>query len=284
MSQDPDKCDAADGGGGPCITLIDGKLIAGGTVDVGKDTCNPAPSVKQDGITGNSIPLVIEKSSDLWGMPDRGTPSCAGLPSISESDYEIEKGKGGAGDKITLSPGIYTKGIKITGSKTVVTMNPGMYCLDGDLSITAGSLNGQNVMFVMRPNSSINIQTDGPVSLSAPADDGVEPLTATECIPDDSIYTGYCWSGFLVYMPYENTGLIAFAGGNTSTYTGTIYAPGPPVPSSQPKCKITGNAENISINSSIICYTVQVGGTGNIDIKYLKDANAQSPAIVELSK
>jgi len=191
-------------------------------------------------------------------------PSCKGLPTVTKSKYN---------SNATLNPGIYTGGIEVTGDKTVVTLNPGMYCLQGNLSVTSGSIIGSNLMFYMK-SGSVNISTSKPVSLYAPTEEA-------NCIADPDLAPD-CWSGFLVYMPYENNGTVFMAGGGSTTYTGTVYAPGPP--KSGYKCEFLGSQEDAMLNASVICYTVKISGTNGLTVNYDDKLNAQSPGSIELAE
>lgn len=175
----------------------------------------------------------------------------------------------------TLSPGVYKNGIQVAGKGTVITLSPGMYCLDGNFSVPSGSVIGSNVMIYMRKGS-VSINTSQPVSLAAPTEDA-------NCIHDDAIQAGFCWSGFLFYMPPANLGTISLAGGGTTSYTGTIYATGE-VQGGGAKCSILGSQEETKMKTSIICYTVEVGGTNSLNIVYDPNLNAQSPGSLELTE
>lgn len=268
-----------------CIKVDDGSInLAGSLSQHANSNCEDEAGNELPGIVGD----INENSDDLWAGNDPGMPGCESIPGM----VKIEDGKDGKynnvgtvpGHPLVLSPGIYPKGIKISGVNSVVSLSPGMYCLDEDLVVNSGSLVGEDVMFVMRKSSSININTSQPVTLSAPGKAAGEAEDPNDCIEDSSISAAFCWSGFLVYMPYSNKGTITFSGGNTTTYTGTIYAAGPTLHENDTKCKIVGNGEELGLKASLICYTIDVGGTGTIKIDYYDEINAQSPAILELSK
>lgn len=264
------SCDSGSRDGQPCVQVINGTINLGGTMDEGGPKCKDENNVEQPGIRGP----VNENSSDLWSGQDPGMPGCTGLPTITNGTYS---NVGSAGHPYDLYPGIYTNGINISGTNSSVRFNRGMYCLDNNLDVQSGSLVGSDVMFVVRgSNTSVKILTSGSVTLSGPA-------TPYE-IPDNTIYPGFKWSGFLIYMPYANKGVVNLGGGNSSNYTGTIYAPGPAQGTNTYKCSILGNTDEIGLNASLICYTVDIGGTGGVNITYHDDSNAQSPPMIELSK
>ena len=93
---------------------------------------------------------------------------------------------------------------------------------------------------------------------------------------------GQQWAGMLLYVDPANTGLVNISGTSDSSYTGTIYAPSPAQPSSQHKCTITGNGENIGLNSQVICNTVKIDGDSHLFIRYREEENYHLPPTVEL--
>lgn len=259
------SCYSVSRSGTSVVDIEGGSLIAGGDLyDNTKKDCK-----YNDGTIAD--PCLVVPDGDIYvdtPNPDNYDysyePSCKGLPTIATSKYN---------KNATLDPGIYTGGIIVSGDKTVVTLNPGMYCLGGDLSVTSGSIIGSNIMFYMS-GGSVNISTANPVSLYAPTEEA-------NCIADPDLAPD-CWSGFLVYMPYENNGTVFMAGGGSTHYTGTIYAPGPP--HSGYKCEFVGSQEDAMMNASIICYTVKISGSNGLAINYDDSLNAQSPGAIELTE
>jgi hypothetical protein len=183
-------------------------------------------------------------------------PDCSGLP---ERSYN--------GGSATLLPGIYADGIRVNASGTELVLSEGMYCFGDDVYMNGGSITGDGVMLYME---------DGDFELGGNVD---VHLTMSTDLVDAS---GNQWAGMLLYMDPANTGLISISGTSDSTYTGTIYAPAPASPSSQHKCTITGNGENLGLNSQMICNTVKVDGDAHLLINYNPDENFNLPPIVEL--
>ena len=268
------SCHSGEMNGSGCVIVQDGGINLAG------DWYSKTAKCKYQGV--DIVPAVQvehgidENSTELWTGTDPGMPGClksdgTSLPVVSNNKYNSDA---------VLSPGIYSKGIEISGKNTLVQMKPGMYCLDGDFSITGGTVTGDGVMFVMRSNSSVKITGNESVSLTAPG-------TIDQCISDPKFYDtdeNFCWSGFLIYMPFTNEGVVHLGGGNSTTYEGTIFAPGPAKNNDAKKCVITGNSESMGVNASIICHNVTVDGNGTISMKYYDKLNAQQPAIIELAK
>lgn len=217
---------------------------------------------------GNKVACITSSGGVHENAPNPFTysypfkPSCKGLSTYPVSKYN---------KSATLYPGNYPNGISISGKSTVINLEPGMYCLGNDFSASSGSVIGSNVMFYIA-GGGISLNTNDPVSLQAPTEEN-------NCIADPDLSPA-CWSGFLVYMPYENNAKVFFAGGGSTNYTGTIYAPGPP--KNGHKCEFVGSQEETTINSSIICYSIKVSGTNMINIHYDDELNAQSPGSLEL--
>lgn len=172
------------------------------------------------------------------------------------------------------SPGTYPNGIKITGSGDKIHLNPGLYCLDSDISMIGGSITGNGVMFYMR-GGSFNLGGSTIVTLQAITDlhgtaDGKQP--------------DFQWGGMLIYMPYANQGEVHIGGGSSSFYAGTIFAPGPRQTEGQDKCVIEGSGTTIGLAASVICYTVKITGSASVNINYDPKYNFQFPADLNLSQ
>ena len=153
----------------------------------------------------------------------------------------------------TLSPGNYTSISVKAGA--ALTLNPGIYCMDGDFSGTGGSITGAGVLIKMLQGS-FDLGGNSSVNLAAP--------------------TSGDWAGLLVYGE-PATSLIKLTGGSGSAYVGTIYAP-------QTQCEIRGGSGTLAVNSQLICRTIQVVGDGTVDITYDPDQNYRLPTTLELAK
>lgn len=184
-------------------------------------------------------------------------------PTCGSDTYDV----GSYNSDAVLSPGQYPNGIKVTGDNTDIELKPGLYCLGDDFSMTKGILIGSGVMFYMA-GGSFNV-----------GGGTVANLVYSSDLPDTG-NPDMNWSGMLIYMPEENHGQVILGGGSSTSYSGTIMAPGLPPndgnPDSQYKCIIGGNGTSESVNSSIICYTLKVAGTAELKITYKPENNLQS--------
>jgi hypothetical protein len=176
-----------------------------------------------------------------------------------------------------LSPGNYANGIIVSGSKEVLHLNPGLYCLDKDLSLNGGVITGKGVMFYMRGGS---VQLTGGVSVDLQAVTDSQSAPVFGAVGDPT----FQWGGMLIYMPFDNTGEVSIGGNSGSRYTGTIYAPGPRQTAGQDKCIVSGSGTSLGLNSSIICDSVRVEGSSNLTINYDQAMNFHMPAVMDMSQ
>lgn len=171
----------------------------------------------------------------------------------------------------TLSPGIYNAPVHINNGDW--TMEPGFYCFYNDLTINGGnpgaSLVGDDVMIVMY-SGSVNIGGSFEVTLDRP-----------NYIEDRN---GKNFGGFLFFMPYNNSGGIDISGSSGTTYSGTIYAPGPRSPASQEKCNLGGNGDTMGLDSSVMCHTIGIAGGSIINVDYQEETNYRNAPTIELAQ
>lgn len=180
-------------------------------------------------------------------------PNCNGLPTRSDNTEP-------------LLPGYYPNGIVIHNGTH--TMNPGLYCLNGNFTVNGGKLTGSELTVYMMPNG-------GGVSLSGGADVN---LTTGQSVLDAD---GNNFTGYLIFMDKNNLNGVDMAGNNGSFFAGTIYAPGPRNPASQEKCNIGGTNTSITMNSAIICNTIGIAGNSSVTIIYNPKQNRQMAISLE---
>lgn len=122
----------------------------------------------------------------------------------------------------------------------------GVYCINGDFLLGPGAhLTGDNVVLVIE-HGKVAISGDAEVNLSAPK--------------------GGDFQGLLMYVPIKNKSIIALNGSNSSSYQGTIFAPGAEI-------RLNGGDSNFGYHSQIIGYTIEVDGNSSINIKYIDEQN-----------
>ncbi|HEX3999784.1 MAG TPA: hypothetical protein VHX65_14635, partial [Pirellulales bacterium] len=107
------------------------------------------------------------------------------------------------GASVTLSPGTYIGRIQISGNAHV-TLLPGLYYLEGGMSISGGTVTGTGVTIYDSINS-ISISGSASVSLSAP--------------------TSGVYQGIVLFQNRTNIRPISISGSATVNLTGEVYIP-----------------------------------------------------------
>jgi hypothetical protein len=229
-----------------------GQQNGSGKVNVSNGEIHVVGTFREVGGSGIVSPNPSEGVShqSLANIP---VPDCSGLPSQNTSSN-------------ALQPGVYAGGIDIHNGTW--TMAAGMYCLKNDFRVNGGKLTGKNVLIVM---------LNGSVDMNGNAD---IILRRSNNIKDSA---GNQFGGMLFFMPYSNEGGIDLGGNSGTSYAGTIYAPGPR-DSSKNKCTFGGNSGTIGISSNIICNTIEVHGTANVEIHYKANQNYRLPPMLEMSQ
>ncbi len=186
------------------------------------------------------------------------TPDCSGLPNFGPTNINGVE---------TLSPGVYDS-LKFN-SGADVTLDPGLYCISGadpwSVETKGGSIvRGDGVIFYMMETTGGWKSAGGSqIELYAPTD-----------FRDPS---GNQWAGMLIYVHPDNTNDIILTGTSNSWYEGSIYALGS-------HCDVEGNGGGVAFKTQIICDTVRINGTGDLDLFYDEGRNYHIPAAVDLSQ
>lgn len=147
----------------------------------------------------------------------------------------------------TQSGGIITPGsIPATWISGTVTLQPGIYCISGDLKVNAHDhITGHGVLLYFI-DGGIKFNGNGVLDLSAPT-------------------TGD-YAGLLIYLPLTNSSDVEILGSSLNSYAGTILAPAS-------NFTITGDGSAAAINSQIIANTITLIGGSNITVHYDDNSN-----------
>src|SRR5262249_15046452 len=147
----------------------------------------------------------------------------------------------------TLSPGVYSGGISVSGTGSL-TLQPGIYYMDGGgFSFSGqGSLLGNGVMIYNAPGNG----NSGGISVSGHGSMGPSG-------PTSGPYQGVT---FFQDRTSKVTGNVQGAGGTTSI-TGTFYFAGA-------QLNVSGNGGVSNIGSQYISYDLTLGGNGGININW----------------
>lgn len=260
----PSSCGAGVQGGSGSVNITGGEFnIVGGFVqNGGAGTLSPYPNTGVQPEPYHPVP----------------SPNCSD-PTLNLPNYgDVQYSGHGAHE---MHPGIYGK-IKITGG--TITMDPGLYCLNGDFqfsntTISNSSSSDAGVLIYMASGSFSF--TGGAIDLH-----GLNPVTGTVTNPPptppfypstDGTGQPYDYSHYLILAPSTNTSSMTIMGNTGTTYTGTILAP-------SSACSLGGSGSTIGYQAQIICDTVNVGGTAAVNITNSAQNSAALPAILDLVK
>ncbi len=219
--------------------------------DPGEDDCEGDGTIRYYTNYSQSGNPDIEPSPsqapDRMPVPEVTVPDCSGLP--NHGDYS------GGG---TIDPGRYDRIRLNSGS---LTLNPGLYCLNGEFRITGGDVFGDDVTIFMNAGD-FTTPGNGEIQLSAP------DHTCTVCPP--------AMAGMLIYMPEWNTGDVNLAGNSTSYYVGSVYVP-------RGTIDVGGGSSALeTLHTQLVGETVKIHGNVTIDINYLGGDNYKEPATLDL--
>jgi hypothetical protein len=162
---------------------------------------------------------------------------------ITQSSKKMQYTQGST----TLSPGVYTGGISVSGTGSL-TLLPGVYYMDGGGFTFSGQGNllGNGVMIYNAPgngnSAGIGVTGQGSMVLSGPTSGPYAGIT------------------FFQDRTSNVTGNVQGAGGNTSI-TGTFYFAGALL-------NVSGNGGVSNIGSQYISYDLTLGGNGGININW----------------
>jgi hypothetical protein len=205
---------------------------------------DPEPDVQQ---------LDMEKLGSRMPLPD-----CSKLPQYGPTSFN---------STATISPGVY-ESLKFNAGADV-TLQPGLYCIFGPSPWTfetkgGSTIRGDGVMFYLMSTSGGWKSAGGSqITLNAPTD-----------LKDPS---GNQWAGMLIYAHPDNENDIILTGTSNSWYEGSVIALGS-------HCDVEGNGGAVAFKTQVICDTVRVNGTGDLELFYEEERNYHYPAAVELSK
>lgn len=141
-------------------------------------------------------------------------------------------------------------------------LDPGLYCVSGDLRINASDTLAGNGITIVLSNGELRINGGGTVQITAPVAD-----------PDPSPAI----AGLLIYAPSTNHNEIQINGNADSYFQGTVFAPGADI-------NMLGNGQTDAFNTQLIGWNVEVGGTADTYVVFDQLEQYNRPANLELYK
>ncbi|MCL4562403.1 MAG: pilus assembly protein TadG-related protein [Chloroflexi bacterium] len=200
--------------------------------------------------------------------------------------YDVEHPQCGADQDVntrnggTIEPGTYRasghQGDAINVQHGTLIMKPGLYCLYGNFTASAGAtvqIEGYP------PGSSIPDEHAG-VTLYMPEGDFEEAggaeihlMASTYATPTNNEIPG-----MLIYMPASNRGFINLGGNPENNFNGTIYAPTAYI-------DLGGDPANLSTKGlELVGYVIVIHGSSTITMPYQGDQLYHKPTTMSLIK
>lgn len=199
-------------------------------------------------------------------------PDCSALPDYTSEGDKVYNGVG------TISPGRYDS-IYATSAHAVLTMQPGIYCLSGELAGVSprqafqidadAAVLGSDVMIYLGPTAGgFRAAGSGTTTLAAGDPSGAVVPALIDASGED-------WRGMLIYVDPSNTNDVHLSGGSNSSFTGTILALGS-------RCTVQGGGGLLAMNTQLLCDSVRITGNGNVHIDYDPARNYQREDGIDL--
>lgn len=177
----------------------------------------------------------------------------------------------------TASPGYYGGDFPNTSPSGELIMQKGVYCIDDDFQLnsqwnltTDANNNGEfdpysEGVLIMVENGGITLNGSSTIDLHALSSEDPN-------IPEDL-------QNLLFFMPLGNDSTLNMNGASGSEFTGSIWAP-------SSHCSLEGNNTSYDVNSQLLCFSISLSGSANIDITYDQSENhiIQVAPSVELTK
>ena len=235
-----------------------------GTSNVAPGSVNPPP-VSNCGTPLAYPPVVLPNPSCDTNDDGMINPSEEGTITQISSDPII----------YTASPGYYSGDFPNTSPSGKLIMQKGIYCINDNFLLnsqwdvtTDANDNGEFDPFsegvlIMTENGGITLNGSSTLDLHA--------------ISDPSVHKDL--RNLLFFMPLENDSTLNMNGASGSEFTGSIWAPAS-------HCSLEGNNTSYDVNSQLMCYSMSLSGSANINITYNENENhiIQVPPSIELTK
>ncbi len=177
----------------------------------------------------------------------------------------------------TINPGNYDE-IRL-GNNETLTMNPGLYCIYGGITINGGTWNagsdaGDGVTIFIR---AVDGGGNNPVAVSVTG--STNHIYAAKADHTASIAAGAV-PGVLFQMKSDLDATISLSGNGDSNFAGLIYAPSGNVELTG----TSGHGGGQTYNTQVIAGYVNVGGTASVQINFDNERPVDIPSYLNLQR
>jgi len=174
---------------------------------------------------------------------------------LCSTDADCPGGDCVLSDTVTLDPGYYSGGIRITSSITMVTANPGVYVVDNvdggptsGLVINGGNFTANEVMFYVKGRGEVSLGGTGDITITPSSD------------------LDYTYWGISIFQARNNDNDVIVTGTGNMDLQGTYYFPAALL-------RISGTP--LALGNQIIAWEVWMQGNSDFIINY--DGRFQLP-------
>jgi Flp pilus assembly protein TadG len=242
--------DDSDGANAPAVTA--GAIGGGGSISaLALSTVSSAKIVPTNGAQITSSTTVVTGLNStcaptLPTVPTYDSTQCTADPlshyGNGSSSYSIGPNGNFTNNQQGGTTVCYSGGLTIGSNNDTVTLNPGIYVINGGtVEFKSGAnnksnLGGNGVFFYLTNGASLVIDNGANVNLVAP--------------------TSGTYAGTLIFQDPSDTNAMTIAGGSTVNVSGIIYAPTSNV--------ALNNGSNTTINADFVAYTLTLSGGENL--------------------
>jgi len=181
---------------------VDGNVVAAGTVSVTNGATVPSPYTTTS--NAGQIPDPLASNTAVQNA------LTAAASATGTSTTNCNSGNGGVA--CTIAPGNYTN-ISITGNGDTLTLQPGLYTVNGPVNFSGGTVNFQT--------GGVTIVSSGAVSIT----NGVAINNFLAATPGSAGATAGAIPGILLATSATGSSAVSIAGGSNFAFSGMIYAP-----------------------------------------------------------
>jgi hypothetical protein len=198
-----------------------------------------------------NVPTIDESGDKLQPVIDI-EGACDGMPAGTETNVNM----GGGVNDITFSPGTYNR-IRVTDSKDMVHLDPGLYCVNGEVNVSGNLFEGTDVTIALLGTQNNDGFTTAGSSLvqlrAAPANcESTSPPSCNGAI-----------GGLLIWAHPDNTADIRLLGTSGSYYDGTVYGYNNDI-----HIGGTSSLGSPTYGAQLIGDTIKISGDATININY----------------